>query len=684
MTQPIAVLMILCLSPFTIALGQDDQEDIYASLRSAASRQPSFSELKTPLQSRVTDRRFYTKEALYLANEMNETGDPFLFRAEQSGLPVAEDLDFQYMTGVEAYWYSRYNMQSLITESRLGLALVHGPYVTEKALQIATAHYNRDRGENELSNKAVLFQHLVPVYLRATGLPRRFEDASPLMLEYASGDPHFLRPVDHRTDFEIEENRWREKKWKKFYGGAFNPPSHEAGIGGNEFFKYRIAYRDSFESLRWSNDQMDHFVDMGGVGQTLMKAVLWMEYFFRQTHHQKYLGIDPEEGFRGAILNLGSVSKLLLLKAALVYDGKKLGGVNPFAYDPTDKLGYFPHEVAVKTRYIGDLPPRQEKFKVRDDRSLLFDQASLLWALSEYFYLMDPDRATDDPYHEEASKTWDRVYGDDFPYDGSLMERKYMHLARGLANLVLRNIDFMHKDASGLVVSEWTPRSKRGTKLDLQDLGMTMVALANYRHDLGRAEPELREVAENLLRKQADFLVRQTDRRGLLPASFDFSQNPGPEREGILLSQAFAVRGLLAAHQELKVPAYLEAAKKAYAVMNSAFWDDSTGVYRSEPGAQISVYTPLNLGAALGAMREYILATADVEEYQRFKRFWVQAVDSSGIQQAEYEETGDDDWTSADSDNDGIPRIEAGDGKHGIAPVYAGRVEIDTPTVALP
>ncbi|MDA2926105.1 hypothetical protein MYX78_02535 [Acidobacteria bacterium AH-259-G07] len=665
---------------------EDIEEDIYASLRSAASRQPSFSTLKTPLKARVIDRRFYTKEAMYLANEMNQTADPFLSLAEAAGLPVKEDLDFQYITGVESYWYSRYNMQALIGESRLGVALVHGPYVTEKAIQLASAQYNRDRAENELSNKEVLFQHLVPAYLSLTGFPRRFEDGSPLMLEYASGDPHLIRPVDHDTHFELAENLWKEKKLRQLYGDAYQPPTHEAGEGGNDFFRYRIAYRDNFESLRWSNDRMDHFLDMGGVGQTLMKAVLWMEYFFRQTHHGKFFGIDPEEGFRGAILNLASVSKMLLMKAALLYDGKKLTGVNPFEYHPQDKLCYFPHQISVKSRYIGDLPPRPEKLKVRDPSSRLFDQASLLWGLSEYFYFMDPKRPAGHPYHEQAYPTWNKVFGDNFPYDGSLMERKYMQLARGLANLVLRNIDFMHGDPqTSVLVSEWTPQTEKGSSVSVPDLGMTIVALANYHRVFQEAEPELARLAGNLLETQAHFLaeeIRTGD--GSLAEGIDVVTGAKLGNTGTLLSQAFAVRGLLSAYHELGDLGYLRAAKKAYGFMNQTLWDPTTGVYRSSPGAQVSLYTPLNLGAALGAMREYTLATGDVNEYQRFKRFWVQAVNSSGIQQAEYEETGDDDLTQADSDNDGIPRIEAAGGKYGIAPVYAARVEIETPLAVAP
>jgi len=87
----------------------------------------------------------------------------------------------------------------------------------------------------------------------------------------------------------------------------------------------------------------------------------------------------------------------------------------------------------------------------------------------------------------------------------------------------------------------------------------------------------------------------------------------------------------------------------------------------------------LDGGGPIGAMREMILANEDPAEIERFKRFWVQAVNSSGLQQAEYEETGEKDFFQADGDGDGIPRMEYGDGKHGIAPVFASLIRIQTP-----
>lgn len=668
-----------------LAQQQLSQEpDLDKATNYTVTGQPSYQTLKAPIKTRVVDRRFYTREAMYLANEMNQSGDPFLRQARFLGLPIEQDTDFQYMTATESYWYSRYNMQVLITESRMGLVLIHGPYITEKAIEIANAQYSRDRGENELSNKDVLFEHIIPAYLARTGFPRRFEDASPLMIEYASGDPHFVRPVDTGNKFEMSENRWRERKLRALYGAAYQPPPTGAGIGGNDMWQYRVNYREDFSSLRWSNDKMDHYIDLGGAGQTLMKAVLWMEYFFRQAHHGKYLGNNPEEGFRGAILNLASVSKMLLLKSSFFYDGKRLHGINPFNYDPGKRLSYFPHEVAVKARYIGDLPPRPEEFTVRDRRSLLFDQASLLWGLSEYFYFADPGRDRSDPAYREAFDNWDKVFGDTPPYDGSLMERKYMHLARGLSNVIVRNLDAMHRDLkTGVLVCEWDPGKGRGNVVTVSDLGMVILGLANYHHHLAKAEPELASRARTLLGAQANFLVeRLQNTDGSFPDGYDLTTNSKLGEQPTLLAQGLAIRGLLRAYEELGDARYLDAAKNAYKALNNTLWDSECGVYRSRAGAALSVYTPMNLAAALGALREMILVTRDASEIERYKRFWVQAVNSSGIQQSEYEETGERDLTKKDGDGDQIPRMEFAGGKYGIAPVFAGRVEIETPVVA--
>lgn len=660
-------LMLALLSACTHLSSQDRGSGNARPEKLAGAPAPTFDQYRAPLDATVVDRRFSTKEAMFLANEMNLSGFPF-FEQAVAGELVTDDPDFFYMTTVESYWYSRYNMSALVAESRLGLHVVFGPYVTEWALREGRGNDNRDRGEYTRSNKGALLQDIVPLYLARTGFPRRFEDASPTMLQFASGDPHLVRPLDKGVRFESTENLLRLKDERKIYGDDLVTRPIGMGIGGNDMWKPRINYRENFLSLRWSNAGMEHVIDLGAEGQTLMKQVLWMEYFFQQNHHRgRFLGNDPEEGFRGAMLNLGAVSKMLMLKSAMLYDGTRLTGVDPRVAKPG--AYYFPHRIGVRLRLAGDLPPRPEQFSVDDPSSQLFDQASLLWALSEYYHFADPT-------HES---NWNHVFGTQFPYDGSLMEQKYIVLAEGLANLVFDNIEAMHRRDEGTLVSEWRPAHGRGTGVATQDLAMTMIAAANYGRRV-HADPATVARAGRLLRSQADFMVNVLQSPdGSVADGYDFATRTAYGGPRTLLAQGFAVRGLIEASKQLNDARYLDAAQRVYGFMNAALWDDRTGVYRSSVDAAVTEYTPMNVGAAIGAMREIILATKDAAELERYKRFWVQGVNGSGIQQSEYEETGEKDFYAVDGDGDGIPRMEYAGGKHGIAAVYASRVLIQTP-----
>ncbi len=628
---------------------------------------PSFAKYKSAIEAKVVDRRFRTREAMYLANEMNESGFPFFERAAASGL-ITSDPEFLYLTTVESYWYSRYNMSALISESRLGVHTVFGPYATEWALREGRANVNRNRGEYMRSNKGTMLQDIIPIYLDRTGFPRRFEEASPLMLEFASGDPHYTRPLDKGVKFESTENLVRQKDLERLYGRALIKKPIGMGVGGNDMWKPRINYRENFLTLRWKHAKMQHEIDMGGVGQALVKQALWMEHFFQSSRENgRYLGNDPEQGYRGAMLNLMAVNKMLMLKGALLFDGKKLTGADPREVSPGQV--YFPHMIGVRMRFVGDLPPRPEEFSVKDPSSRLFDQASLLWGLSEYYHFADPNN---------GQPSWNAVFGDNPPYDGSIMEQKYIVLAEALTDLILKNLSVMHKTESGVLASTWTPGAGTGNDVTASDLGMTMLALANVVRRLPGNSHES-GLARELLQRQADFVISSMlGSDGRVATRYDFAAgaDQGP---ATLEAQGLIVHGLLEAFSVLGDESYREGALSGYRFMNTGLWDETTGVYRSSEGAETTVYTPLNLGAAIGAMREVILLTGDKTELNRFKRFWIQGIDRSGIQQSEYEETGETDFFAADSDGDGIPRMEYGDGKYGIAPVFASRVEVKTP-----
>lgn len=627
------------------------------------AEQVSLEKYRTPLTATVTDRRFTTKEAMYLANEMERSGFPFIAEAVSKGVPI--DADLGYMAAVESYWYSRYNMEALASESRCGVHLVHGPYVTENALQQGRANDNRDRGEYVRSNKGVLLQDILPLYLSRTGFPRRFEDASPLMLSFESCDPHLVRPLDKGGKFQSTENLLREDELRKLYGPNFPATPYGAGTKGNEDWTYRVNYRENFLSLRWDHGKMSHVIDMGAEGQHLMKLALWSEYFFSGNHHDdKFLGLTPEDGFRGAMLNISAVSMMLVMKSAMLFDGNELRGVDPRTATPGSY--YFPHRIGVRLRMAGDLPPRPEEFSVVDASSQLFDQASLLWGLSEYYHFADPS----------VKSNWNKVFGDNTPYDGTVMEQKYIVLAEALANLVLSTMETKHQADNGVLASEWTPKEGLGAVINTADVGMAMVALANYVKHV-HTDPALVERASRLLRAQADFLTSVQADDGSLSAGYRL----GKPLAGApaLLDQGFAIRGLMAAYHTLGEERFKKTAEKVFDFMNTGLWDDKTGLYRSQVGATTSVYTPLNVGAAIGAVREMVLESKEPDVLERYKRFWVQAVDSSGIQQSEFEETGETALYEKDGDKDGITRIEYGDGKYGIAPVFGTRVEIATP-----
>ncbi len=615
--------------------------------------QVDLSSLRSGVVGRVTDRRFNTNQAMYLANEMYLAGTEFFLRMSEQGLPIGNDPQLSFITNVEAYWYSRYNLVSVNARSRMGIGAIHGPYLDLLAREAQDLNrFGRARGELSVSNKDVMLTQVMASYLARTGMPEKFENAVPVMLEFQSGDPHFTTSVD----LEVQSNG-------------------------------RARYIDDFETLRWSHDRMDKTIDMAGVGQTMLKKVLWAKFFLRRNHTdedfpgQVFLGNNAEDGLRGSIMTMSAVSTMLMVKAGLFCDPSDtayrlswpirsygLTGINPVAYSPAEGLRYLPHEVRPVLIYMNDMPVRHYDFAVQDATSALWDQASWLWATTEFF-----DYAN--PRHQD---NWNRVFGYQTPYDGSVMEQKYALLARGLANTVLSNIEEMH-EVHGVLVSSWTPEEHAGDRVSVSDLALALVALANFVEKMD-LEPEGQRRARELVVGQADFLVRVAASDASYHESYSVPSGAESGRRN-MTSQAFAIRGLLAAYDVTDDPRYLEAAKRTGVVWNEAFWDEQAWLYRNDPDDTRVVYTPVDVAAGLGALRELVLATNDPTLLERFKRFFVQAVDASGIMQSEDRFTGEDlarvRAGNLDSDNDGIPFMSGGDGRNGIDSVFASSVEFD-------
>lgn len=624
------------------------------------NEQVDLSSLRSGVHGRAVDRRFSTNAAMYLANELYLSGTEFFLDASRAGLPIAHDTQFSYLTNVEAYWYSRYNLLAATAHGRLGLGVIHGPYMDMRAQHSTELdRFGRVRGELAKSNKDVMLTEVVAAYLERSGLPRKFENAVPLMLEFKSGDPHLLNALALDQD----------------------PRTGRAG------------YLGDFYTLRWSHGAMDHRIELGAVGQSMLKKVLWAKFFLRRNHTDDdfpgeiFMGNNAEDGFRGSMLTLEAVSGMLLAKAALFADPgataergatarprPRLVGIDPVHYNPDQGLRYLPHEIAPTLVYMSDLPVRQYDFHIADSGSSLWDLASWLWATAEFFDYANPRR----------QDNWNRVFGYQTPYDGSVMEQKYALLARGLANTMLANLFRMHA-VDGILVSRWKPTAGPGASVELADLSLAMVALGKYAEYLD-LEPDRRRQAAELLRRQGDFLLKIAAPDGSYRSSYTVADGTG-HGERDMSSQAFAIRGLLAAWSSLREQRYLDAATRTAVTWNADFWDDRAWLYRNRPGETLVEYTPVDVGAALAALRELILATHDPVLLERFSRFFVQALDASGLMQSEDVYTGEVLGRvragETDSDHDGIPFISGAHGRHGLDTVFASRVQFDLSNIGV-
>lgn len=609
--------------------------------------------LRSGISGNATDRRFETNAAMFLANEIYLSGTEFFLRASEKRLPLQHDRQLSYITNVEAYWYSRYNLMAMAARSRAGIGIVHGPYLDLRSKQATKLNeFGRNRGELAFSNKDIMLMEVTAAYLKRSGLPRIFGSAVPLMLEFSSADPHFGRLPNLAND--------------------------DSG---------RPAYLNDFEGMWWNMDRMDVNIDLGGVGQALLKKVLWARFFLRRNHieedfpGQVFLGNNAADGFRGSMLTLQAVSTMLMAKTSLFVDPERkkggigfarrtaaLTGINPVTYRPANGLRYLPHKLHPTLIYMSDLPVRHYDLTVKDATSRLWDQASWLWAVAEFFDFANP----------RTRDNGSRVFGYQTPVDGSVMEQKFSLLAQGLANTFLANMEAMHL-VDGVLVSTWSPKSGPGATVDISDLSLAITALGAYARFLD-LEPERTARARKLMRGQADFLLRVAAPDGSYHQTFEVADGAPLGRRN-MTSQAFAIRGLLTAFAVTGDRRYLAAARRTGDTWNRDFWDPAAWLYRNEPGQDHVTYTPIDVAAALAALRELALVDGGPETLERFKRFFVQSIDASGLMQSEDIFTGEDiDKVrngNFDSDNDGIPFMSGGHGGQGIDTVFAARVEFD-------
>lgn len=616
--------------------------------------QPDLSAYRSPLQSKVVDRRFATNDATYMANEGFKFGMEGFDDLVKASMPVAYRRVFQWVVAKEIYFYARYLLDYAGGRGHAGVHMVHAPYWTMKALEhSAYNRLQRDRGEREFSNKDIMLGVYMPLVYQRTGFPRVFDDVQLSYMQYKSVDPHFTGKLDNRDNFE-------------------DPMSGKKG-GWGEPNTFLNNYQQRFD-----HDKMDTTFDLGAIGQFVKRRMQWSDYFFHSEHIEEsavslgtkvdMLGNDAEEGMRGWGLTMGALNAMLEVKSSLFTDGKKLMGINPAKYDPKEGLRYIPHEVAPNILWVGDIPERIWSVDLKDNSSQLWDQASWIWGTSAY--------AT-------TVKRRTLIFTDNPPVDGGFVEKSTTLVAEALANSIFRNVEQMHV-REGILVSEWTPEEGAGRQVTVRDLSMSLIALRDLAQswDMIDRYAEIAERARALLEQNARFLVKVQGDDGAFHEGYSVPDGRGIGPNDLGAPNWAAIRALVAAYFTTEDGVFLAAARKTFNLLNRAYWVEEHGVYRSRLADDNVIVTPYEVGVMIGALREILLSTpphlADAQ-IERIARWWIQTVDQSGFIQSENQITGEiyTGFISGDDDGDGIPYTSQADGRYGIAPLVAAKVVIN-------
>ncbi len=601
----------------------------------------------------TTDYR--TMDQLFLANEINESGEPF---AESLGYDL-DELDpmvpnmpdsIAYTLGIENYEYSRYQLGTIVSRSGMGLHMMWSPIIMARAAMQDSSFDGSITGKpNGYKEDDMIMMMIRGFGMRAHFMP--FRHAWPQFAEFRSGDPHLPQPV--AADFGSD-----------------------------------------FKTLRWDRSKMEKILNPGSMGQSMMKQYLWAQDMLSAFHdadendvpvsegnpdhadgtfdptNNVFLGGDGADGFIGQVLTAEAINKSLFLINKLAFDKQNLGGVNPATYNPMNGIKYFPHEIAVEeSMVIQGLPPRMSKLTVVDPDSYLWDQLSCLWGAESFTNMMDPSDTSDD-----AHKVYKYVFdGDPFPPAASIsgMPGPY-DLMKGTSKVLLQNIMAMHRNASNGTFVDKVKLSpsgsfEQGNTISAVNAGYLMMIFSEVANEF--AGTPLMSAAMNGVRMQADFvLASMKDPAGGYYAKVDLNDGPvaGPKKAMV---QAAIARGLYAAYDLTGDQKYLDGADAAYTYLMT-FYQPDINAFVMKEGATTSTYGPFNLAIIAGGLRAATMTGGHKEAAMIYTRFFKKVINK--MQLSEAGATGE---TGGDSDGDGIPFIP--EQPDGLPPILAPQAVYD-------
>lgn len=615
----------------------------------------------------ITDYKL--AEQMLLANEINESGEPF---AEALGYDL-DELDptlsnqpdsISYTLGLENYEYSRYQLGTVISRSGIGLHMMWAPVVKEMAAMMPDDFDGSMTGSpNGYKEDDMLMKTIMHFSMLSKQMPPG--NPWPQFADFIGGDPHLPQAIDS------ENFQWKD-----------------------------------FSTLRWDRSKMDKTLNPAAMGQSLMKQYLWAQDMLSAFHdsldngieadgiitpdsaespkfdpnNNVYFGGDALDGFIGQVLTAEAINKVKFTIMNLAYDGSSLGMVDPATYNPSEGIKYFPHKISVTEVPVMDgLPPEAGELTVTDAHSNLFDQFSFLWGTLHFKNMMDPNN-TSTSAHLAYKSVFD---GDPFPADMSQTGMPGpFDLMKGTSKVIFLNLKAMHyNDTLGTYVDEAIINGgdlEQGTIISTLNAGYILVGLNTLIEEFQGTG--LDEMAKMTLIAQADFLIANLmDSDGTFFTAYTIGDDGGDKINGNsknVLSQAAAIRGLYSAYEATSDNKYLEAADNAYMQLISQYYVASMHAFRTEIGNPTATYTPLNFAVISGALREANLVGGHDDSPAIFTRFFKKV--ANAMQLSEGQGTGE---SGSDSDGDGIPYIP--EQPDNLPPVFAAEATMDLNITAI-
>lgn len=595
---------------------------------------------------------FSTRDQMLLANEINESGEPF---AEELGYDL-DELDpmvlnfpdsISYTLGIENYEYSRYQLGTVISRSGIGLHMMWAPMIMQMAAMEPDDFDGSFTGgtPNGYKEDDELMKNIMHFAMLSNGMAPM--NPWPQFAEFQSGNPHLPQPV--APDFQMD-----------------------------------------FSTLRWDRELLDKTFNLGAMGQTLMKQYLWAQDMLGTFHdgdenevvpdgtnspdstnsphfdpnNNIYYGGDNTDGFIGQVLTAEAINKTMFLINSLAYDGTELGMVDPATYDPANGIKFFPHQIAVTESMVAEgLPPQASNLEVVDASSDLFDQLSYLWGTLGFKNMMDPNNSSD-----EAHLAFHEVFdGDPFP---APMSQTGMpgpfDLMMGTSKVIFMNLMAMHFNMDNGTFVNTSALSggapQPGNQINTVNAGYISMVLSTMHPEF--VGTPLEPMILNAVNMQSQFIINSLkDPAGGFYNGFTLGVGVDNTAK-TAVSQAAAARGLYAAYNLTGSEDYLNAADDAYNFLITNYYMAGQHAFKTELGNDVATYNSFNFAVIAGGLREAALVGGHTEAAIIYTRFFKKV--ANPMQLAEFDMTGE---TGGDSDGDGIPYLPEQPDQ--LAPVFA-------------